>query len=265
MPQLQVLIDMPSVLVSVSALFMAAVIAFGVNRGLMLALARDAVLPMGSLGLLIGSVKMLHALDDPAVVRPALGVGFLTVLYSLILYTFLIGIDPNARRTAPVLKGMHLVRMVLGHFLLAAVLYAAMAYKSPMLIFVDPTSIVLVVLGVGVPAGIGAMQPEAHRLRTILDRVLNACLCTTGIGMLIGGIGMAQSFGDPAAIGPFMAVGLLTPLYSGVIFLFCGLLRHCLLDDDDLPSIQSKTLLFVGMTGAYVVFSFGEILMLMME
>jgi len=260
--------DLPSMMVSGSVLVMAAVIALGSNHRLMLVLARDAALPMGCLGLLIGAVKILVNLEDPTALRPSISVALLPVLYSTILYSFLLAVVPDDGTVEESASPIHWVRMALGMLILAGVIIAAMAFRTSLLFFIlpfiDPVSIVLIVVGVGLPALIGFLRSSQQRLRNTLENVFNACLCTVGVGLLLGGIGIIFSLDDPSAIGPYMAVSLLTSLYGGGVMMFCGILSHGL-HCEDAPRLKPKNLIYLAMTVLGFLLNMGFIFLSMFE
>ena len=121
-----------------------------------------------------------------------------------------------------------------------AALVVGITMRGHLLIFVDPPSILLATLvpmlmmvvtygrrsadlarAVGawlMGRDSGATDPAAHRAVAVMARdygqyaVVNGCICA-----LIGHVMMLQNMSDPSAIGPAMAVALLTTFYGSVI------------------------------------------------
>ena len=57
-------------------------------------------------------------------------------------------------------------------------------------------------------------EEEAHRAHAVLQRAANVAVAAGTIGTIIGLVQMLQNLDDPSAIGPAMAVALLTLLYG---------------------------------------------------
>lgn len=121
-----------------------------------------------------------------------------------------------------------------------AVLVVGITMRAPLLIFVDPPSILLATLApmlmmvvtygrrsADLARAVGAwlmgrdsnaLDPAAHRAVATMARdygqyaVVNGCVCA-----LLGHVMMLQDLSDPSAIGPALAVSLLTIFYGFVI------------------------------------------------
>ena len=128
---------------------------------------------------------------------------------------------------------------------------------STVLVFIDPASVVLVpvVCGLMLVATHGgavvrgalrdglagmfgqldlAQEPDrARRVAMVANSGMNFSLIAGVVGGLIGLIQMFQSLSDPNAIGPAMAVALLTAFYAaGMVFLlFMPMARHAAIAD----------------------------------
>ena len=131
---------------------------------------------------------------------------------------------------------------------------------APLLIFFNPPSVVIAVVGpIGVLAVIhgrrasglfwafvdwlrGAedpsMKPEAHAQLATMAREFGQCAMVMGaLGMQIGHIQMLQNMADPTAIGPALAVSLLTPFYGVLAHAFIAVpLSHHHLQRADAPA-----------------------------
>lgn len=126
-------------------------------------------------------------------------------------------------------------RMFVGGGIIITLMVAAMAYGGSVASFVDPPSL-LIVFGITIGAtvwsspvadirlaarlGFGssavAARP-AQRAWTVLQRAADASVAAGTIGTVIGLVSMLQNLDNPSAIGPAMAVALLTLLYGVVV------------------------------------------------
>ena len=128
---------------------------------------------------------------------------------------------------------------------------------STVLVFIDPASVVLVpvVCGLMLVAthggavvrgalhdGLAGMfgqldltqEPDrARRVAMVANSGMNFSLIAGVVGGLIGLIQMFQSLSDPSAIGPAMAVALLTAFYAAclVFLLFMPMARNAAIAD----------------------------------
>ena len=131
-------------------------------------------------------------------------------------------------------------------------LVLAIAHGSTILIFIDPASMVLVpvvcalmlvathggsavrsALRDGLAGVFGRLdltrEPErARRVAAVANSGMNFSLIAGVVGGLVGLIQMFQSLSDPSAIGPAMAVALLTAFYAAclVFSLFMPMARN---------------------------------------
>ena len=132
------------------------------------------------------------------------------------------------------------VRMVLGGGFVALLVAAGMMLGGPLTSFVDIPSVLMVVgitvgstfwsspmsdirLAAAKSLGSGPLTEEdAHRAHAVLQHAANVAVAGGTIGTVIGLVQMLQNLDDPSAIGPAMAVALLTLLYGlllGEVFL----------------------------------------------
>jgi flagellar motor component MotA len=127
-----------------------------------------------------------------------------------------------------------LLRVVVSFFLISGVLAGAMAMHGSVLNFIDPASLLLVL---GILAGgtiwsfsldqiTGAFssyfggkelsEQAARELNAVFNRMADISVGAGFAGTIIGLVLMLSNMSDPTAIGPAMAIALLT-LFYGVI------------------------------------------------
>ena len=132
------------------------------------------------------------------------------------------------------------IRMVLGGGLVVLLVVVAMRFGGALGTFIDMPSVFIVVgvtvgatiwsspmsdIGLAVARSLGSgpiPEEEAHRAHAVLQHAANAAVAGGTLGTVIGLIQMLENLDDPAAIGPAMAVALLTLLYGlmlGEVFL----------------------------------------------
>jgi flagellar motor component MotA len=94
----------------------------------------------------------------------------------------------------------------------------AIKFGSPLSIFIDLPSLILVI---GTIIFLGVSKYSVKELLAFSDEVvlslINFSLLGGGIGFIIGMVQMLQNMSDPNAIGPAMAVAMLTVFYSLII------------------------------------------------
>lgn len=130
-------------------------------------------------------------------------------------------------------------RMLLGGFIIFMVTVAAMLFGGRLLVFINVPSLILV-LGVtlGVTVWSCSMQDvflalraalfaehlgetDAARGQAVFNRAADGAVAAGMLGTLIGLVQMLQKLDDPTAIGPAMAVALLTLLYGVLLGELC--------------------------------------------
>lgn len=234
------ILDVPSLLFSSSALVVGG-ISGGKNIQKGIAIARDIAIPIGIIGTLIGFVNMLSSLDDPSALGPAIGVSFLTTLYGLILFVLCnIAVsqfpDENIEKQGPIILQNGIAA---GVFMM--VLVAAMNTGGAALHFIDLTSIIIVFLFAVLPTLLVNSKPQVKR-SYFLNLSRDLCtysLVTLFAGMLYSGIMMLLYSHDPSAIGPAMAVGLLTPFYC-CLLIVTGIVANITLKNEQKRDIRTS-------------------------
>ncbi len=207
------LVDLGS-LVFIVGVVLAAAITGGFGRASAVVVDK-VVLPAGVTGSFIGVVAMLHNLDDPRAIWPAVSVALLTALYaSIIKFGLTLYLGDGEREAQPRGKG------VLGALVwLALVVAAAFMGGSPHG-FVNFPALLLVGLGV-VAIAAGA---RASGWPACADRIARFL---PGLGLLIlfgSFVAILPTLDNPKSLGPVMA-GLLGHLYATVLAVTVNLLH----------------------------------------
>lgn len=153
------------------------------------------------------------------------------------------------------------VRMVVGGGFVALLVAGAIMFGGPLTNFFDIAS-VFVVAGITVGAtlwsspmsdiGLAAArslgsgpvaEEEAHRAHAVLQRAADVAVAAGTIGTVIGLVNMLQNLDDPSAIGPAMAVALLTLFYGlllGEVFLRSAAADLLARSDGDPPKPHAR-------------------------
>jgi len=225
------------------AAFRAAIKGGGTHRDVVvLGAVRRLALNTGVLGLIVGLVTMMSALDDPKRIGPAMAVALLSSLYAVLLAEGVLGpltsramgsldvslAGAESEDDTPSRGGAGLVFGVLG---LGAIAFGMVSLAHPSVFFNAPSA--LLVLGGtvlftlsfhSVGAVWGAIVAAGGRGRIDADTGRNA-LAVFGsariiaiamglIGSVIGMVSMLAKLDDPTTIGPALSVALLAALYG---------------------------------------------------
>ena len=189
---------------------MAAYVAAGSYR-LGAAVVRHAVLEVGLVGVMIGTVSLLGNMADPDGIPPATFVLLLFAVYSLIIFgiTSIIGSEENQTSSpskARPLIGCSIFLVSVG-FAIADTGFNA---------YLDPLSIILVMSGAGLVAGL-------RKITNQVDGIGNVVSCLPFLGLFylfLFSISLLTVLDDPRSIGPMLAAAYLSfgyALFSSVI------------------------------------------------
>lgn len=210
------------------------------------------------LGPLIGIIQMLQVMSDPTAIGPAMAVALLTAFYGIILAVLCFrasianlkargkpqAIEPEAKAATgdsaqTPLPASLPARTLLGFVLVSSFISLLILSGSPLANFVDLPCIIVVVgitvsglymafphqhikrvLGIYFSEG-DISQQAAQDCQSVFRHAANLAVASGLIGTLIGLVQMLQAMEDPTAIGPAMAVALLTLMYGMILRLFC--------------------------------------------
>lgn len=198
------LIDLVSFLFVIS-MTVAVSISSGLSRA-QSALA-EALPEIGVIGMYLGLLMMLHNMDDPNAIFPALAVACLPVLYASIIGFVVQNLDSTSEHDQTVAVSKLRYPSVI---LVFVVLY--LCTRGELGLFLDLKTASLTTLFVGVGIGLQRRQGE-------LDTVKARALFPT-IGLIIGAMGIVlvlSNLSNPKAIGPAMAMAFLAILYTSLI------------------------------------------------
>ena len=182
-----------------------------------LTVANDIVLLGGLAATYIGLVTMLQSLDDPRAIGPALSVAMCTSLYAA-LVKFGLEVHLAGDRGTVEAPGMH---GWLAAGLALATLLAGVLVGSTVFAFLNFYSLLFLVLGAGTIVGLARVAGS-----TDVVGPLTRYLPFVGLLVLFGSIlAMLRVLDNPASIGPFVAVGLLSHFYTNVTSMVLHLVR----------------------------------------
>ncbi|MDP6931806.1 MAG: hypothetical protein QGG40_02775 [Myxococcota bacterium] len=209
------LVDLPS-LVIVAVPLLAAAISGRFGRA-SLVVADAIVLPVGLTATFIGLVQMLLQLDDPTEIGPAVSVAMYSSLYvAVVKFGLTVRLSGDRRPVED--PGMH-GWMAAGLTLL--VLLAGMMLGSPLAAFFDLWSLGYLWLGAGAIVGL-VWAGEGTNVIAPLARYLPF----VGLLVLFGSnVAILQVLDDPTSLGPIIAIGLLSHLYTNVTAIILNLVR----------------------------------------
>ena len=198
------LIDLVSFLFVIS-MTVAVSISSGLSRAKS-ALA-EALPEIGVIGMYVGLLMMLHNMDDPNAIFPALAVACLPVLYASVIGFVVQNLGSTSEHNQTVAVSKLRYPSVI---LVFVVLF--LCTRGELGLFLDLKTVSLTTLFVGVGIGLQLRQGE-------VDPVKARALFPT-IGLIIGAMGIVlvlSNLSNPKAIGPAMAMAFLAILYTSLI------------------------------------------------
>ena len=197
-------------LVFLLGFIIAAYVAAGSYR-LGTAVVRHAVLEVGLIGVIIGTVSLLGNMSDPDMIPPAIFVILLVAVYSLIIFGVTSIAGSEEMQISPSLKGRPLVGCSI--FLCSAGYAIA---DTGLNAYLDPGSIILVMSGAGLVAGL-------RKITNQVDGIGNVVSCLPFLGLFylfLFSISLLTVLDDPRSIGPMLSAAYLSfgyALFSSVI------------------------------------------------
>lgn len=178
----------------------------------------------GITGFLIGTIQMLQNMSDPSTIGPGMAVALLTLFYSLMIGLFSLVLGSRKPNQDYVKVEFKPARVFIGFFVVISVVLASIAYVSPLSIFFDWPSLLLILFIIVGGVMIRHSWKEFMEYGPEVSKTLMYSSYLGGaIGTLIGLVQMLQNMSDPSSIGPAMAVGILTTFYSLLISLLAYL------------------------------------------
>lgn len=177
------------------------------------------LLPVGQLGMTIGLIHMLAKMDNPEHFWPAFFVATLTVIYAA---TMKLGVQSMASHKAGLLPSAPTGQLGYGALVVfGVVILAAISIHGEIFNFIDISAIVWV----------SSATALAYFLPGQVQRVgflpaLTRILPWTGVlAMIIASVAMFICRHEPQQIGPWVAFGLLSYLYTNLIWVGAILLK----------------------------------------
>tara|TARA_X000000950_G_C13872700_1_gene643587 strand:+ start:350 stop:1147 length:798 start_codon:yes stop_codon:yes gene_type:complete len=200
---LHAFIDVPSIAFIANAI-LASFVAVGFKRQGILVVA-DIALQVSIVGMLIGYVGILQNMSDPEALPFAFAIMLLVVFYGLLVAAICSLLSSNI--TEPI-SAPSVWQRVVGVLLWVVVVTYAMDGAAGVEAFFDPASLLIVAALSLIIFGTSASEG----LRTLARHLPVAGF----LGVLVGVIGMLQNMSDPKAMGPSMAVAILTLMYCNL-------------------------------------------------
>ena len=167
----------------------------------------EALPEIGVIGMYVGLLMMLHNMDDPNAIFPALAVACLPVLYASVIGFVVQNLGSTSEHNQTVAVSKLRYPSVI---LVFVVLF--LCTRGELGLFLDLKTVSLTTLFVGVGIGLQLRQGE-------VDPVKARALFPT-IGLIIGAMGIVlvlSNLSNPKAIGPAMAMAFLAILYTSLI------------------------------------------------
>ncbi len=183
---------------------LASFVAVGFKRQGILVVA-DIAIQVSIVGMLIGYVGILQNMSDPEALPLAFAIMFLVLFYGLLVAAICSLLSPKI--TEPILAPSVWQRVV-GVLLWVVVVTFAMDSAAGVEAFFDPTSLLIVFALFLIIFG----TSSSEELRALARHLPVAGF----LGVMVGVVGMLQNMSDPKAIGPAMAVAVLTLTYCNL-------------------------------------------------
>ena len=259
--QLLQLFDLPSLLFSSSALVGGGIAGYR-NKTKTFLIAKNLAIPIGIIGTLIGFINMLSSLDDPSALGPAIGVALLPTLYGILMFVLchitLGYFSPintmNSITSKNASKHFFSLSNIAAISLLLIVFFAGIEVHGSFLSFIDFTSLLFVGLLVCVPTYFE--KPDNNQISLRYQRyqsLYKYSVITMVVAMLCSTISICSNVQDPTAIGPALAVGLLTPLYCSVIIVLTKILHiTCPNFQPSKQDSNTQTIILTSMCGIFI-------------
>ena len=184
----------------------AAFVAVGFKRSGVI-VARDTVIQVSIVGMLIGYMGIIQSPVDSAALAPALAIMLLVVFYGLIVAGVCYLISGATAETIPTPTALQRVVSVL---LWVGVSGLGMSgAPGGIAAFLDLSSLLIL----GALCLVIAITSASEWQKSLAQHLPVAGF----VGVLVGVIGIFQSASDPSAIGPAMAIAFLTLIYCNTI------------------------------------------------
>jgi hypothetical protein len=247
------LLDIPSLLFSCSAI-VAGGICGGRNIRKSCIVARDISIPIGIVGTLIGFVNLLSMMDDPSMLLPSIIIAFLTTFYSVIIFVLCHTLSTWYPKLQTPPQNSIILQNGSAIGVLLVFLLIAMNYNGSLFIFIDVTSIAFVFLLVLLPTFL--QKQDTSDQKSYLEHksrvICKYSMITMVVAMLYSGVSLLIHLEDLSAIGPAMAIGLLTPLYCSLFIIVGRMVSITIADPQPMQDIYMNVLVLSMMLGIVV-------------
>ena len=213
-------------------------------------LVRHIIAQVSVIGMLIGLVIMLGNMSDPDSLGPAFAIMLLVLLYGAIVYGLATALL-NTKPDSPVSSQPPYRRAIACAVFLVTL---AWAIGNNLSAFVHNLSIIFLTLSLIILYAI----LKASKSETIFEALAHYLPYVGLIGFLMGVIGMLGNMSDPRAIGPVMAFGCLSLLYSNIASVLLKLAKPSVIENKDPLNLGYLTSVIVGIsiTAAILLLSF---------
>lgn len=200
---------------------MAAYVAAGSYR-LGATVVRHAVLEVGLVGVIIGTVSLLGNMSDPDMIPPAIFVILLVAVYSLIIFgvTSIVGSEENQTSSpskARPLIGCSIFLVSVGFAIADTGLFA----------YIHPLSIILVASGAGLVAGLSKITNQVD----VFGDVVRYLPFLGLFYLFLFSISLLTVLDDPKSIGPMLAAAYLSFGYALLSSVIIKLLRPSIVNE----------------------------------
>ena len=208
---------------------------------------RDISIPLGIIGNIVGMILILSNMNDPSKLSAALSVAMLPILYGVLL-AGLCQIIVAQTRQPPQPRSTSLLELIMATSATCTLLIPILGALFPNVTSVfDFSSLMITFIGIWVLTLCDqtVYQGESE-LSSLVRRVGFYSICTTGLGLLIMLVGLLANLLNPTAIGPMIAIGILTSLYSGLHFIGATLMYRAI-TKQTLPHLTTYTVGFLAL------------------
>ena len=171
-------------------------------------LVRQIVLEVALIGVFIGAVAMLGALNDVDALGPATAILLLFVVYGFLIFG-IISVIPASNSE---IHSASLARRIIAVFLFLLTLGLVIAQGAGLPGYLYPEALVYVVSSMAVLGIVRRSMGKSDIVQTIVSRLPHIGL----YGLFLSLIPVLGGITDPRSIGPALAFGYLSFLYAGI-------------------------------------------------
>ncbi|MDG1951547.1 MAG: hypothetical protein P8J52_02945 [Gammaproteobacteria bacterium] len=239
------LIDLTSVLFISLPIGCAFIASKGSKYGFVI--ARSIIVQVGVIAALIGAIFMLGSLSDPDALYPATSILLLAFVYAFIFRGVAGLVVNNCEIDLPLEFEFKFLAAACFIFLLS--LSWVTSVIGDFFAFMDFGSALFLLASISCILFIGVVSDAENILKLVADSLPFAGL----IGFLIGFVLCLALADDPAAIGPALAFGFISLLYTNCISVFIKLAKPCVNHNSEVIGWHYGVFVLIGIGSCWAL------------